>query len=139
MELRTALDWAATRRLAIFITLRGDGRPQSSDVVYGLVDDTFLISVRDGTAKTTNLRRDPRSVLHLSDEAGGSYLAFDGTAEVADPPTAASDPVVDELCRYFEAAKGEPHSDWDEYRQAMVDQGRILIRFKPDSVVGRIR
>ncbi|MEL7158505.1 MAG: PPOX class F420-dependent oxidoreductase [Actinomycetota bacterium] len=139
MELEPALAWAATHRLAALITLRADGRPQSSDVVYGLDGGDFLISVSGGRAKNANLRRDPRAVLHISHEASASYVSFDGTATVADPPTSTTDPVVDKLVTYFELAKGEAHPDWDEYRQAMVNDGRILITFRPASVVGQIR
>lgn len=31
---------------------------------------------------------------------------------------------------YFRSISGE-HPDWDEYRQAMIDQGKALIRITP--------
>ena len=34
MELSDAIDWADERRLGVLITIRADGRPQSSDIVY---------------------------------------------------------------------------------------------------------
>ncbi len=139
MDLTSALEWAAGRRLAALVTLRSDGRPQTSDVVYAFDEGRFLISVQPGRAKNANLKRDPRSVLHVSDPSTGSYVSFDGTSEVADPAASVDDPVVDRLVTYFEGAKGEPHSDWDEYRQAMVDEGRVLITFTPTSAVGIIR
>lgn len=139
MELQPALDWAAGHRLAVLVTIRSDGRPQSSDIVYGLVDGRFLISVTADRAKSRNVRRDPRCVLHISDGAGSSYLSFDGTAEVTEPATSLDDPVVDQLVAYYEACKGEAHPDWDEYRRAMVDDGRVLVVFTPGSVVGQIR
>lgn len=139
MELEPALQWAAGHRLAVLITIRSDGRPQSSDIVYGLVDGRFLISITADRAKTRNLRRDPRSVLHISHESSGSYLAFDGTAELVGPAEAVDDEVADLLVEYFRACKGEDHSDWDEYRQAMVDDRRLLAVFTPASVVGQLR
>lgn len=139
MDLQSALEWASAHRLAALITLRADGRPQSSDIVYGLVDGRFLISVTPERAKARNLKRDPRCVLHISDAGSGSYLSFDGTAEVTDPATAVDDPAVDQLVAYYEAAKGEAHPDWDEYRRAMVDDGRVLAIFTPGSVVGQLR
>ena len=49
-------------------------------------------------------------------------MQLDGTAEVIDLPEAV-EPLVD----YFRSISGE-HPDWDEYRQAMLDQGKSLIR-----------
>ena len=44
MELSDAVSWAAERRLGVLITIRADGRPQSSDIVYYVDDGTFSIS-----------------------------------------------------------------------------------------------
>ena len=74
-------------------------------------------------AKVANLRRDPAAtVLIHSDDWDGPYVQVDGTAEVIDLPDAV-EPLVD----YFRSISGE-HPDWDEYRQAMREQGKSLIR-----------
>jgi hypothetical protein len=49
----------------------------------------------------------------------------DGTAEIVDMPDA-----VEPLVEYFRCISGE-HPDWDEYRAAMVRQGKSLIRVTP--------
>lgn len=139
MELQHATEWAAGRRNAVLITLRKDGRPQSSDVVYALDGGAFVISVTESRAKTTNMRRDPRVVLHLSEPDSWSYLSFDGTVELLPATTAPDDATNDALVSYYEAVSGGPHPDWDEYRQAMVDEGRLIARFTPTSVVGQVR
>lgn len=36
------------------------------------------------------------------------------------------------------AAAGGEHDDWDEYRAAMVRDGRLIARITPQSVVGQI-
>ena len=138
MDMDTALAWAADRTDAVIITIRSDGRPQSSDISYHLVDGVFTISVTTDRAKTANMRRDPRIVLHLTDRPSWSYLSFDGTVELSPPATAPDDATADALVEYYEAVAGEPHPDWDEYRRAMVDEGRLLVRFTPTSVVGQI-
>ena len=56
----------------------------------------------------------------LSDEWNGPWLQLDGTTEVLDLPEAV-EPLVD----YYRAISGE-HPDWDEYRAAMVTQGKSL-------------
>lgn len=138
MDLTTALEWAAGRSDAVLITLRGDGRPQSSDISYHLADGVFTISVTDDRAKTANMRRDPRVVLHLTDRPSWSYLSFDGMVELSPPATEPGDATCDALVEYYEAVAGKPHPDWDDYRRAMVDEGRLVVRFTPTSVVGQI-
>ena len=65
-------------------------------------------------------------VIH-SDEWDGPYVQVDGTAEVLDMP---SQEAEDALVEYFRCISGE-HPDWEEYRQAMRDQGKSLLRITP--------
>ena len=139
MELSQAIHWAADRKLAVLITIRADGRPQSSDIVYALDDDVFVISVTAGRAKTVNLRRDPRAVLHLSDEDQWSYVSLDGTVELSPATTSPGDATSDALVDYYERVAGGPHPDWVEYRRAMIDERRLIARFTPTSATGHIR
>jgi PPOX class probable F420-dependent enzyme len=121
------LDFVRPRHHMVLTTYRGDGSLQSSPVTGG-VDDAgrIVIASYPQRAKSANLRRDARaSVTVLSDEFNGAYVQVDGDAEVVLLPDAV-EPLVD----YFRAIAGE-HSDWDEYRQAMVDQGKCLIRVTP--------
>jgi len=57
----------------------------------------------------------------LSDEFNGAYVQVDGDAEVIDTPDA-----VDLLVDYYRVIAGE-HPDWQDYRRAMLDQGKCLI------------
>jgi hypothetical protein len=69
---------------------------------------------------------DPQvSLLVLSDEWNGPWVQVDGTAEILDLPEA-----LEPLVKYFRAISGE-HSDWDDYRAAMVRQGKCLLRITP--------
>ncbi len=137
MELLEAIDWASERRLGVLITIRADGRPQSSDVVYYVDNGVLGISVTDDRAKTANLRRDPRAVLHVSDEKAWSYVSLDGTVELSPVTTSADDATSDALVNYFERVAGT-HSNWDEYRQAMIDERRLIARFTPSHATGFI-
>ncbi|MEE9415930.1 MAG: PPOX class F420-dependent oxidoreductase [Acidimicrobiales bacterium] len=138
MDLETALTWAADRSDAILITIRADGRPQSSDISYSLSDGVFAISVTHDRAKSANMRRDNRVVLHLTDRSSWSYLSFDGTVAMTPPALEPNDATCDALVQYYEKVAGEPHSDWDEYRAAMVAEGRVIVRFTPSTVVGQL-
>ena len=138
MELAEAVTWAAERRLGVLITIRSDGRPQSSDIVYCVDGGVFSISVTADRAKTANLRRDPRAVLHISDEKAWSYVSLDGTVELLPVTTSVDDATNDALVDYYERMMDDPHPDWDEYRQAMIDERRHIARFTPTSATGMI-
>jgi PPOX class probable F420-dependent enzyme len=121
------LEFIRPRHRAIVITMRRDGRPQASPVTCGVdPQGRIVVATYPERAKAVNARRDPRvSVLFLSDDFGGEWVQVDGTAEVLDVPDA-----VEPLVEYYRSVAGE-HPDWDEYRQAMADQGKSLLRVTP--------
>ena len=138
MDLNQALPWAAERSNAVLITIRRDGRPQSSDISYSVEDGVFVISLTADRAKTKNMQRDPRVVLHVTEPSSWSYLSFDATVELSAPTVSTDDETADALVAYYEAVAGKPHPDWEEYRAAMVGEQRLLVRVTPASVVGQI-
>ena len=111
----------------VVLTRRRDGAPQASPVTGGVDDNgRIVISTYPERAKTINARRRPEvSVLVLSDDFGGAWVQVDGTCEVLDAPES-----VEPLVEYFRNIAGE-HPDWDEYRRAMVEQGKSLLRITP--------
>ena len=120
-------DFVRPRHQMILLTQRADGSPQASPVTGG-VDDSgrIVIATYPDRAKTRNVRARPTaSVLVLSPEWNDAGVQVDGDAEVLDVPEA-----LDAFVEYFRNISGE-HSDWDEYRQAMLDQGKSLIRITP--------
>ena len=121
-------DFIRPRHHAILMTTRRDGRPQASPNTCGVdTEGRIVISTYPDRAKANNVRRDERvSVCVLSDDFGGPWVQVDGTAEVLDLPEA-----LEPLVEYFRVISGE-HPDWDEYRQAMRDQGKSLIRITID-------
>ncbi|MEU6341171.1 MULTISPECIES: PPOX class F420-dependent oxidoreductase [unclassified Streptomyces] len=128
VQLDQLLEFVRPRHHALLLTTRADGRPQGSPVTCG-VDDSgrLVISTYPERAKTRNARRDPRaSVIVLSDEWDGPWVQIDGTAEVIDPPES-----VEPLVEYYRNIAGE-HPDWDEYRAAMLKQGKSLVRVTPE-------
>jgi PPOX class probable F420-dependent enzyme len=129
VERAELLDFLRPRHHAILMTTRRDGRPQASPNTCGVdAEGRIVISTYPERAKAANVRRNPQvSVCVLSQEWNGPWVQVDGTAEVLDLPEAL-EPLVD----YFRVISGE-HPDWDEYRQAMRDQGKSLIRVSIES------
>ena len=113
---------------AVLATFRRDGRPQLSPVAAGIDDEGRVeISSRETAMKVKNLRRDPRiSLCLLGPHWYAQWGQVEGTAEIVDQPEA-----LDLLVGYYRRISGE-HPDWDEYRQAMIDEKRVLVRFAID-------
>ena len=122
---RAALEeFIRPRHHAVLGTVRSDGGIQMSPVTMGLgPDGSVLISSYPERAKVRNLRRRPQaSVCVLSDSFGDAWVQLTGPATVVDLPDA-----LDGLVEYFRCISGE-HPDWDEYRQAMITQGKVLLK-----------
>ncbi|MFC8500719.1 PPOX class F420-dependent oxidoreductase [Pedococcus sp. NPDC057267] len=127
VDLDGLLEFVRPRHHMVLMTERSDGRPQASPVTGG-VDDSgrIVISTYPERAKTTNARHRPQvSVMVLSDDFGGAWVQVDGDCEVLDVPDS-----VEPLVEYFRNISGE-HPDWGEYRQAMLDQGKSILRITP--------
>jgi PPOX class probable F420-dependent enzyme len=125
---RAALtEFLRPRHQMILLTWRRDGGVQGSPVTAGVDDEgRIVVATYPERAKATNVARRPRaSVVVLSEQFNGPWVQVDGDAELITLPDAV-EPLVD----YFRAISGE-HPDWAEYRQAMVDQGKALIRITP--------
>jgi len=120
-------EFVGPRHRGVLLTTRRDGRPQSSLVTMGLSAGEILVSSYPERAKVHNVECNPLvSVVVMSDEFNGEWVQVDGTARVVHLPDA-----VDGLVEYFRCISGE-HSDWQEYREAMVRQGKCLIRIAID-------
>ncbi|MEU6131946.1 PPOX class F420-dependent oxidoreductase [Saccharopolyspora sp. NPDC047091] len=129
VELPELLEFLRPRHRALLVTERASGRPQISPVTCGVDGQgRIVVSTYPERAKAVNVRRSGRvSVCVLSDEFNGPWVQVDGSAEVVDPPES-----VEPLVEYFRCISGE-HPDWDEYREAMREQGKSLIRVSIES------
>jgi len=136
MDIATALEFARPRRNGVLITLKADGRPQSSNVVYAIDDEGVVrVSITADRAKTRNLQRDPRASMHVNADDFWSYVVLEGDAELSPVATDPGDATVDELIALYRANGGE-HPDWDEFRSAMVRDRRLVLRLRPAHAYG---
>ena len=127
----------ADNSLGVLATLKRDGRPQLSNVSYHFDarTATIQVSVTEPRAKTRNLRRDPRASLLVSADDGWSYAVAEGAAELTPPALAVDDDTVEGLITLYRNIAGE-HPDWDDYRQAMVTDRRVLLTMPIAHVYG---
>jgi PPOX class probable F420-dependent enzyme len=124
MQADEARKFIAAHNRAVLATRRTDGEPQLSPVLCTLDDEgRVIISTRETAMKTKNVRRDPRAALCVfSDAFFGPWAQVEGQAEVISLPDA-----MDLLVDYYRRISGE-HSDWADYRAAMVRDRRVIIR-----------
>jgi PPOX class probable F420-dependent enzyme len=115
---------------AVLITRRLDNGLQTSPITVGVdAEGKVVISTREGAYKTRNLRGNPRATLCvMNDRFFGSWMQIEGTAEIISLPEA-----MDALVDYYRRIAGE-HPDWDEYRRAMKEQRRVLLRITIERV-----
>ena len=124
VEREELLDFVRDRHRVVLLTTRADGTPQASPVSAGVdAAGRLVTSTYPERAKVANARRRTAgSALVLSDDWNGEWVQLWGSLEVLDLPEA-----LEPLVEYYRSIAGE-HPDWDEYRQAMVDQGKSLLR-----------
>jgi PPOX class probable F420-dependent enzyme len=136
MELERAMELLRRDRRGVLVTQRRDGRPQLSNIAYGVGDDGVVrISITDDRAKTKNLRRTPKASLYLSREDFWAYVVVDADAELSPVAADANDATVEELIALYRSLNGE-HPDWDDYRRAMVNDKRLVARLRPTHAYG---
>jgi uncharacterized protein len=123
--------------LGVLATIKGDGRPQLSNVSYHFDPREVVVrvSITEPRAKTRNLRRDPRASILVDADDGWSYAVAEGTAELTPPAAASDDDTVEGLIALYRNIAGE-HPDWDDYRQAMVTDRRVLLTLPISHVYG---
>ncbi|BAV40422.1 PPOX class F420-dependent oxidoreductase [Mycobacterium ulcerans] len=123
--------------IGVLATIKHDGRPQLSNVQYYFDARKLVVqvSITEPRAKTRNLRRDPRASILVDADDGRSYAVAEGTAELAPPAAAPDDETVEALIALYRNIAGE-HPDWDEYREAMVTDRRVLLTLPISHVYG---
>ncbi len=124
MDPQRAREFLREHHRAVLATTRADGRPQLSPVSAAVdAQGRVLISTRETAIKTKNLTRDPRaSLCVLNDGFFGEWISVEGTAEIVHLPDA-----MELLTDYYRRVAGE-HPDWDDYRDAMRREGRVILR-----------
>ena len=119
--------WVGRHSRAVLATIKRDGRPQLSHVVYTLdADGLIKISATRDRAKTRNLKCDSRASLSIVAENCGEYLVVEGICVVRE------ENVLPELRRIYERVRGEPHPNWEEFDAAMVRDGRVVLAITID-------
>ena len=138
MELTTALEFVSSRNQGVLATIARGGQPHLTNILYSVASEIVEVSITDDRVKTRNLRRDPRVALHVVGDNFWQYAVLEARAELSEVAASSHDPTVENLVAMYRRIQGE-HPDWDEFRQAMVSQRRILLRLRPERAYGILR
>jgi PPOX class probable F420-dependent enzyme len=124
MDVAEVLDFVRANHHAILATMRSDDGVQMSPIAATVdAENKIVISTREPSIKVQNLRRSPFAWLFLfEDKFFGGWHQAEGPIEIVSLPDA-----MNGLIEYYRSISGE-HPDWDEYRSAMTEQRRVLLR-----------
>jgi PPOX class probable F420-dependent enzyme len=131
-------EFLAAHTKGVLTTMKRNGRPQLSNVVYAYSDGLVRISVTNDRAKTVNARRDPRVSLHVTTDQFRPYLVVEGDAVVSQATAVPGDEVGLALADIYVAIRGTPHPNWDEFHAAMVEEGRAVLSFMVTHAYGMV-
>lgn len=128
MDIEGAREFIRQNHRAVLATVRSDGAPQLSPITVGLDDEgRVIVSSRETAMKVHNLRRNPRaSLCLLNDGFFGDWGQVEGNVEIVPMPDA-----MELLVEYYRSVSGE-HPDWDDYRRAMIEDKRVILRMAID-------
>jgi PPOX class probable F420-dependent enzyme len=139
VDLSWAVEHVRDRHQAALVTIQKDGRPQLTHIVYAMDEHGVArISITDDRVKTRNLRRDPRALLHVAGEGFWDYVVLDGAVELSAVAADPHDAATDELVELYRAVSGE-HPDWEDFRRVMVQDDRLVARFRAGRAYGVAR
>ena len=131
-------DLVASSNGGTLATIKRDGRPQLSDINYTADRESRVIriSTRAPLAKTHNLRRDPRAALHVAAPGGRGYAVAEAGATLSPVCADEHDATVEELIEVYRLVQGKDHPDWADYRRAMVQDERLILRLTVERLYG---
>jgi PPOX class probable F420-dependent enzyme len=124
-------------RQGILATIRRDGRPQLSNVLYAVDPGSRLVRITTTAdrAKARNLARDGRAVLHVTGDDFWHFAAADCTAELSAVATVPGDEACRELLGLHGAFYG-PLEDEPAFYDEMIANRRLVVRLSVASLVG---
>jgi PPOX class probable F420-dependent enzyme len=120
----------AEPRYATIATADDDGAPRQAVVWFLLDGDTIVVNSREGRRWPTNLRRDPRISIAVSDATHEWWVGLSGTVEVVDDQERAQADIAAMARRYHGDGSAEAEASIAEFRT----QRRVSFRLRPTNI-----
>jgi hypothetical protein len=128
-----------THHSAAMITIGSEGLPKVARVAVALVDGALWSSATADRVRTERLRRDPRCVLYVHDDAY-TWLTLETRVTLLEGPE-----VPAQSLRMMRLMQGKPTGpiswfggelDDDAFMQQMVEERRLIYQFEVDKTYG---
>ena len=119
-------------RDAVVTTFRKNGAVQMSIVTVGVYGNGVAFTINPGSAKLANFKRNQRCSLMVSELDWSGFVVLEGYAQVLSPGTADPEEFRLLLREIYRSATGQEHPDWEEFDQAVQDDGRSAIILVPE-------
>lgn len=123
-------------REGVLVTLKRDGRPQLSNILY-VWDDatrTARISTTADRAKARNLARDPRASLYVGGGHFWSFAVAEGEVTIVGPTTEPGDDAGRALLQVHSAFYGQ--LDEEPFFREMVSNRRLVLELRVERTYG---
>jgi len=120
----------AEPRYAAVATIDEGGAPRQAVVWFLFDGDTIVINSRDGRRWPTNLRRDPRVSIAITDHDQESWVGLTGTVEVVDDQKQAQADIAAMARRYH----GEESAEAKDAIAIFRTQRRVSFRLRPTNI-----
>jgi PPOX class probable F420-dependent enzyme len=114
-------------RYAAVATIDEDGAPRQAVVWFLLDGDSIVINSRQGRRWPTNLQRDPRVSIAITDPDQESWIGLSGTVEVIDDQEQAQGHIAAMARRYH----GEDSAEANDAIATFRTQRRVSFRLRP--------
>ena len=98
--------------------------------------EAFRVSVTADRAKTRNLQRDPRALVHVLGDDFWQYAAVGCTAELGQVSRTAGDDAGRALLAVYEEISGKAHPDPGEFLAVQVQEQRLVLTLHPTTIAG---
>ncbi|PZC49563.1 MAG: General stress protein 26 [Chloroflexi bacterium] len=120
---------------AVVTTLRKNGSPSSSGVFVVIDGDDITFSTTEDRLKTRTIENDARVAVTLSDAGDPfGYVTVEGSGSIQ------RDNIIPTHVELNRAMRGD--ASWEppgNFDQLLKDQGRLVVRIKPERVFGVLK
>lgn len=124
----------SAHRWATLTTMRRNGSPVSAVIAYAREGDELVVSTTRDRFRVACIRRDPKvNLCVISNSEPFNFVAIEGTASLQETDVLAPTRAV------FHAIRGTSYKEPADLPSWIEQQGRLIIRIRPDRVSGVIR
>ena len=140
MEFEDVRPFMEKNHRGVITTYQRNGAMHTSIVVSGAYQgNAAFVIVYGNSAKTRNLRRDPRCTVMAVDNDWQDYAVVEGQARLLDARNTEAEEFRVLLREVYRACGDEDHFDWEIYDRAMVEQDAVIVLVKPERVYSQFQ